>query len=72
MLHSTKSSPNSSILSQINIVVGPDMSEGDRLLLNSLLANYSIERSRVMESRFVDDAFLNNLSEKAKYENYNL
>lgn len=55
------------ILSHINIVVGPDMSEGDRLLLNSLLANYSIERSRVMESRFVDDAFLNNLSEKAKY-----
>lgn len=44
-----------SAFDQIQITVGPEISEGSRLLLESLIEKYNINKDRVVNSKFTDE-----------------
>lgn len=42
------------VLSKIEIVRGPNISDGNRILLDALLDKYSIDKNRAFDSKFTD------------------
>lgn len=42
-------------LSKIEIVVGPDISKGNRILFETLIEKYNIDKSRIRNSKYTDE-----------------
>ncbi len=49
---------NDKAVSEIRVLIGPDMSKGQRILLEALMKRYKVADDRVKNSKFTDEEFI--------------